>query len=740
MRTAFVQTKVRPIKKLFVLNENDIETFIIVMKSICDEVDLICNLILTDDELLWTEITQEFVKRHDPDIILNLSNLNNLDLAKHFEVVAVTPDTEQWKIGRFGTNLFGFSNMPSIAQRFGASIPNQVFAASSLENNSRSLFDTINFGLVENIADLHMEASIFEKVAIEPMPDASGVIEFLFNHERKFCHLTTAIGFGSGGGTSIYEKDYNEQKLYNKGKYLFVGGAHNLSSICYFWNTRATYDFSDLAWVPLEMTESLRQAIDAETTFVVTDAATAAELGKMFGSVNIISAEHYNFSGATDRWKCFENTQVVTITGDSVVIQHPAARSFSDVGMGGACVLEVRGLNECAYPVRESFWKLYRPERDDAQLFAERFYRISQRGLSHYHLQLFDHGDLEVEVQLPQFPEVVTHLFDAQGLSVHRTNKTAILEQLVNLAGGLSGASKLCQKKLFDLIRSITPTVRTKKALHDLLGSASTSSAIEEKIMEIVGRARDEGAIEFPETVMFADDLASKAGIQKEDRSVFYADLQELYDKRILLRGKSFSCSHCSSKVWFPLDTLRRKNYCPECGNETPLPVHQAGQLEKDSFKLNQLIVRAMDQGQMATLLVLNIFAQQKFRIFDFVSNLEVKKNAALKTDVDLFIRIGKKLGLAECKSVSGFSNDQIDSLIAIATCMKCDFVVLSSLLSQSSDEIKDTVKYIHEKNLTIPVLIFSEEVLFKAEPIKLYKYFESSMRGEFPKGAILVN
>lgn len=740
MRTAFVQTKVRPIKKLFILNANDLDSLKVVMKEISAEVDAIYNLILPDDGLLWTEITREFVKRHDPDIILNLSSLNNSNLSKHFEVAAVTPNTDQWKIGRFGTRLSGFSNVPSIAQRFGASIPNQVFAASNLENNSRSIFDTINFGLVENFAGLHLEASIFEKVAIEPIPDLSKVVEFLFDHERKFCHLTTGIGFGSGGGTSIYEKDYNEQKLFNKGKYLFVGRMHDLSSICYFWNTRATYGFSDLAWISLDMAGSLNKAIDAETTFVVTDAATAAELGKMFNSVNIISATHYHFSGAMDRWKCFEHTQVVTITGDSVVIQHPAARSFSDVSMGGACVLEVRGLSECTYPVRESFWKLYRPKRIDPQLFAERFYRISQRGLSHYYLQFFDHGDLEVEVQLPKLPEVVTHLFEAQGLSVHRTSKTAILEQLVNLAGGTQGASKLCQKKWFELISSLTPTVRTKKALHNLLGTASTSTVIEEQIMEIVGRARDEGAIEFPETVMSADDLASKAGVQKEDRSVFYADLQELYDKRILLRGKSFSCTHCSSKVWFPLDTLRRKNYCPECGNETHLPVHQAGQVEKDGFKLNQLIVRAMDQGQMATLLVLNIFSQQNFRIFDFVSNLEVKKNAILKTDVDLFLRFGNKLGIAECKSASGFSDDQVDSLIDIASCMKCDFVVLSSLLSQSSTEIQDAVEYIQAKNLAIPILIFSKEVLFKEKPIKLLSFFESTIRGEFPKGAILVN
>jgi len=651
MRTEFVQTKVRPIKKLFILEENDLESFKIVMKSICSEVDHICNLILTNNELLWTESTQEFVKRHDPDIILNLSNLANSKLAKHFETFSATPNTEQWKIGRFGTHLMGFSNMPSIAQRFGASIPNRVFAANRLEDTASSLFGTINFGLVENVADLHLEASIFERVTIEPIPDTNEVIERLFNHEQKFCHLTTAIGFGSGGGTSIYERDYNEQKLFSKGKYYFVGSAHDLNSICYFWNTRATHVFSDLVWAPLELIGSFEQTIDDETTFVVIDKTTATELGVRFKSAEILFAERYYFSGAMDRWTCFEHTQVVTITGDSVVIHHPAARSFSDIGSGSACVIEVRGLSECAYPVRESFWELYRPKRVDPQLFAERFYRISQRGLSHYYLQLFDHGDLEVEVQLPKFNEIVTHLFDAQELSVHRTSKTSILEQLINLAGGLPGADKLCQKILFELIRSLTPTVRTKKALHDILGAASTATEVEERIMEVVGRARDEGAIEFPETVMSAYDLASKAGIPKEGRPAFYADLQELYDKRILLRGKSFSCSHCSSKIWLPLDALRRKNYCPECGNETHLPVHQAGQLEKDCYKLNQLIVRAMDQGQMATLLALNIFAKQQFRIFDFVSNLEVKKDAVLKTDVDLFIRFGKKLGIAECKS-----------------------------------------------------------------------------------------
>ncbi len=739
MRTEFVQTKIRPIRKLFVLDANDFEAFQLVMKSISDEVDQIYNLILMDDGLLWSEVTLDFVRRHDPDIIINLSTLENSVLKQHFEVVSVTPSTDRWKIGRFGTTLWGFSNLPDIAQRLGASVPQHVFTANSLKNAPRSIFDVINFGLVEDTAELHLDRSIFKSVTIEPVPEGTSIIELLFDNTRKFCHLTTSIGFGSGGGTSIYERDYNEQRYFLEGRYIFVGSYLDLNFLCYFWNTRATHSFAELIWIPLEILEIAETVIDDQATLVVPDAIIAEELKKRFKTVKLIVADRYYFSGSMDRWKCFNHTQIVTITGDSVVIQHPVTQSFSDIGMSGACVLEVRGLNECAYPVRASFWELYRPFSHHPELFAERFYRISEKGLSQYCLHIsFDHVDLAIEVKLPKFTEVVTHLFDAQGLSVHRTSKTAILEQLVNLVGGLQGAKKLCQQQLFDLIVSLTPTIRTEKALRGILGS-NTNSIATEQILEIIGQARDSGAVEFPETVLTVDDLAGKANVKKGSKNTFFDDMQYLYEQRILLRGKSFSCSHCSSKVWFPLESLRRTNYCPECGNETRLPVYQAGQSEKDYYRLNQLLVRAVDQGQLATLLVLNIFSQQSFRILDFVSNLEVKRNSLLTTDIDLFIRIGKKLGIAECKSNSGFSEIQIDSLIEIATCLKCDFVVFSSLLSRTSTELNEAKQYIDNKNLAIPVLIFSKEVLFSIEPIKLYKYFESSMRGEFPRGPIFV-
>ena len=740
MKTEFITTKVRPFRKLFVVDANDFSAFSVVIKSICDEVDQIFNLIFVNDDLLWSKVTLEFVRRHDPDIILNLSKQENSILEKHFEVVSVSPNTDQWKISRFSTKLWGMSNLPNIFQRIGATVPSQVFAADRLQNDPRSIFDNINFGFVEDIAALLLDASIFKSTVIEPIKKDAEIFEYIFDHNHKFCHLTTAIGFGSGGGFSIYEKDYNEKNYFRDGKYIFVGRYLDLSSLCYFWNTRATYGFADLAWVPLEILDIAESIIGDDITFVVTDEIVATDIAKRFDGHKLINADQYFFSGSLDRWKCFEIEQTVIISGESVVIQHPAERHFSDMGMCGACVLEVRGFKEHAYPVRAIFWNLYRPDRAESlmnEMLKERFYRLSERGLSHYCLQVpFDEKDTAIEVKLPKFPDVVSHLFNGQGLSVHRTNKTAILEQLINLVGGLHGAKDLCQQQWFELIVSLTPTKRTEKALRKILGSDPGSTALE-NILEIVGQARNSGAIDFPEKFSTAKGLADKANVSNANRNSFFKNLQYFYEKRVFLRGKNFSCSHCSSNVWLSLDSLQRVNLCPECGNETSIPV--LDREGEDYYKLNQLLVRAVDQGQMATLLVLNIFFQQNFRIFDFLSNLEVKKDNNLLTDIDLFLRIGKKLGVAECKSGSGFDSKQIDSLIEISACLKGDFVVLSSLLSSTSEELIETARYINSNNLEIPILIFSKEALFSLEPIKIYKYFQSSRNGDFPKGAIFV-
>jgi hypothetical protein len=76
--------------------------------------------------------------------------------------------------------------------------------------------------------------------------------------------------------------------------------------------------------------------------------------------------------------------------------------------------------------------------------------------------------------------------------------------------------------------------------------------------------------------------------------------------------------------------------------------VHTKGAVDKDKYRLNQPLVRAVDQGQLSTLLLLNLLKKQEMRIIEHITNVEMFREANGFSDADILCRIGKKLGMAE--------------------------------------------------------------------------------------------
>jgi hypothetical protein len=735
-----VTTKIRPIKKLFIIGKNDFESLFKIISEISNDIDAAFNLILPDDELLWSDTTQEFVARHDPDIIFNFSEIDNERLKSHFDVVSVTPNDYQWKIAKFGTQLMSFTQLPKLAERFGVTLPAQVYAANRLDTGPRCLFNAINFGFVRDPADLHWENSIFSSVSVEPVPDEKSIEELIFDRDSNFLTLSSFLGTTTGQGSSIYEKDFNREKYFHRGRYIFVSPVDNISGIAYFWNMRATHGWSEISWVPLELVKSLKDAaIDFEAVVFVDDFSQKS-IVEIFPSNKLLRLNRYYFSGANDRWKNFEHTQVIALTDRQFTVHHPQTLSFSDIGIGGGFVIEVRGLTELAYSARASSWKLFEDKSQFADLFSHKFRRISRFGLACYHLDLsFNHSDLFISLDLPGFQDIINNHLNALYLEASKTNKSSLLEQLLSLMGGVEGIHLISSRTIFSLLMSMTPTVRTEKAIQKIIGGDPNGDATE-RIMELVSQARDSGALVFPETSHTAEELSNKASIKKNDKPDFFIRLQKLYDRKIFLRGKNFPCMHCGSRIWIPLESIQRVNYCPECGNETSIPVHNEGIATNDYFRLNQLIVRAADQGQLATALTVNFFAQQKYRVFDFISNLEIKKLEKTETDIDLILRMGTRMGIAECKTYGGFEERQVQSLLEMTSLLKYNFAVFSSLLPRKSSELTATENFIRKMNVKIPVFILSAEAIFSPENFRIGKYFEArTIRDDFFSGPIIL-
>ena len=77
--------------------------------------------------------------------------------------------------------------------------------------------------------------------------------------------------------------------------------------------------------------------------------------------------------------------------------------------------------------------------------------------------------------------------------------------------------------------------------------------------------------------------------------------------------------------------------------------------------------------------------------------------------------------------------------MLDLSSKLKCDFAVLSCLLTKDNEEVKDAINYIRNKTLDFPMFIFTQEELFATSHTKFNKYFELTRRGEFITGPVLV-
>lgn len=748
MRTDLIQTKVRPIKKIFIIENNDYESFAKIFTEIQNEIDIIQNLLFINDDELWSQPNKDFVKRSDPDIILNLSYLDDETLSTHFGISSFRPTEPQFEIGRFGTNLSGFVKHPNFFNKLGIDKDKvfHVLSANKLENTAESLLACINYGLFSDDIKKSLGLSIFKNIQANYLTEKEDIINSIFEHDKKHIQLTTNIGgfAGSGYGSSIWEIDYNPQNIFNfrNKKYFFISEKNDFKTIAFFWNTRSYYPYANTAWIPIDFLNDIVALVDNETVFVCFDDNIEGKVKNQFSSNEIIQPSNLYFSGRNERWTYFEHTQTIAINSDEIIIQHPTEKSFCDMGLGGAFVLEMRGLNEFVYPKRKNIGNLFFPKNYPHELFRERFQRISELGLSKYILQ-FDplkESDIIQSIVLPNFSQVIQHFFEDIGYSTKKTPKSSILEQTVNLLGGIKELNAISNQNVFDLLIALTPKQRTENAINKILKDLKETTITPNNILDIIAEFKEKGAVNFPSSILTIEEIIIKTDLKGNDKTEFFPVLQKLYNQKIFLRGKYFECPYCNSKLWIQIDEINRVNYCAECSNMIHLPLFLNDKQVSDYFRLNQLIVRSVDQGQLSTILLLNIFVQQKYRMFDFQSNLEVFKNNKLITDIDLLLKIGRRIGIAECKSTGGFSEKQINELIEIATIMQCDFIAFSSLIDCNSQELEDIVNILLAKNLEFPAFIFTREALFNPHSIAIQHCFEKHDSMSFKVGPIVIS
>ncbi|WP_111779080.1 hypothetical protein [Pectobacterium parvum] len=745
MFDSFVTTKIRPVRKVFIIDENDIKTFSDIFNHLMIEIDGVINLIFPTNNKLFSQNTKEFVNRYDPDVILNYSILNDLDLSEHFNTITYNSKSSNYNLNKFGSPIFTFTGTPYLASKDPTLIPKKVFSHSKLEPTPESLFLALNYGVLnkKNLVQLKRMPSIFQEVIVSCVDELPDIYKVLFDNDIKYHNLTNSIGSAYSSSSSIFDINYNPKNFFHeKGKkYAFISRKENLDFILYFWNIRCIYNSSQLAWIPIDVSEKNRKTITKDVTIVISNEEDRKHISNIYPDNEHIVADKYYFHGGTERWINFEHDQYITTNSQEKLLTHPNEKTFSDIGFGGGYVFEIRGPSEFLYTKKYFLGHHFSDKLIDQSAFPEYFTRLSKLGLSVYfsHFTPYQTSGVTQSFKLPLFKELLKHHFAHFDLIIEETPKTYILEQLINIIGGIDNAYLLCNEKTFNLLISLTPHTRTKQLIKKALPELEKISS-DDDLIAYLGTLKERGEISFTPTVVTMETIISKLQLNKNEFEKFSPNLQTLCDKKIFLRGKNFKCNHCSAILWFSLESFQRDNYCVECGNSVKIPVFIEGKIQSDHYKLNQLVSRAIDQGQLSTALLINHIHKQKYSHFNYESNYEIFKNGELISDIDLFIKIGKKLGLCECKSNSSFTKRQIDELINTAQVIGSDFIILSCLLTYSDEKIIEIKEYITKKNLSIPVFIITKDELFNDHPQRLYSYFEVNYRtGKFYEGPILL-
>jgi len=94
-----IVSKVRPIKKLSII-EDDISIFLKIIQDYSKEIGGFYNLVLLNDECLFSQNTIDFVNNHDPDLIINYSNCENEKLVKNFKTKVLDGKSKNFRYNR----------------------------------------------------------------------------------------------------------------------------------------------------------------------------------------------------------------------------------------------------------------------------------------------------------------------------------------------------------------------------------------------------------------------------------------------------------------------------------------------------------------------------------------------------------------------------------------------------------------------------------------------------------------
>jgi len=741
-RIETILTRVRPIKKLCII-DYDYDLFCEINNAFTEEIGGFFNLILLNNDKLFSQNTLDFVKYHDPDIIINFSGIADSLLLEKFNTRVINRKSQKdFNLKHFTIPISVLDNVPDFIRSTFFETFNRLVVWDGKFKEPKYSVNFVNLGAISEQDLMGIEQNnVFQGVSIDfAHPRLSNQDVFRIMEESSNLLFVYNLLYRQSISSSVYSVNNNRNEYFSKDTTIIFGKSDDLDSIIYFWNTRATYPYSKIFWIPIEAFDEYPYGIqDCSNYCIFSDEDELRDrLKQICNNFIEIVPDRYYFHSSYNGWNAFEHLQNVSFNGNLVRIIHPQNKLFSNSGFNVNIALEISGIDEAILPQSPILGRLF---KQDDSFDKHHFVKIGSRGMAILlsDFNPYEESPLFEELTIPAEIQIFDGILGERGLTYKESKQSQIISQVISLLGGYDNIEILKDQTIFDLIVKIAPK-RIERIVKDL--SRELSCSIEEERLEKFINAIIGGITTVKsDTYIEADRFYNLAGGSSKagKKEIFLSKIEDLYALNFLLRGKVIICKRCGTTLWYPISELKDDLKCYCCNNDLKVPIFDKNKALNDSFKLNELICNAVDQGVLPVLVTTYLLYKQKFRAIRFIFDIEIFENSKLIGEIDIFLTLGTRLGIAEVKADRGFEQDQVERILSVRDKIRADFVVFSTLKKSDSEEVQTLVTYLKSKEVDYPIFILTKEILFNDKVLDLSNYFNVDLRTEsFPKGVII--
>lgn len=741
-RIETILSKARPIKKLCIIDD-DFDLFCEINNTFTEEIGGFFNLILLNNDKLFSKNTIDFIKYHDPDIVINYSKCENDLLLAKFNVRIIDPKSQgNFNLNHFTIPIFVLDNIPDLVRSVFYETFNKIVVWDNQFKEPENSVNFVNLGSLSKEAEKEIQSNnIFRGVKIDNVqPRLANQDIFRIREENSNLLYVSTLLSRPTSISSIYSVNHNRNNYFSDEGTIIFGRSDDLESITYFWNTRATYPYSKLIWIPVELVDDYLYGIKKFNNFCIFSGGEELKdnLRNICEKFKEIASDKYYFSSSFSCWDSFEHLQNVAFNDDYARIIHPQSKLFSKSGFNVNIALEIRGFEETILPQSPILGRLF---KQDDQFNKHHFVKIGSNGLAILLSDFapYQESPLYEELKIPTDVQIFKEILTERGLTSKESKQSQIISQVINLLDGYQNIEILKDEAVFDLIVKIAPKRidRIVKELSKELNASVEEEKLEDLICDIIG---DISTIKS-DTYIEADDFYSLAGGSQKvnDKKNFFSKIEKLYFLNLLLRGKKVICQKCGTTLWYPISGLQDDLQCYCCNNDLKIPIYNTNKAQNDSFKLNELICTAVDQGVLPVLLTTYLLHKQNYRAIRFIFDIEIYETGTLIGEIDILLTLGTKIGIVEVKADRGFETGQLDRILEMRKKIRADFIIFSTLKETDSVEIETLISYLNTKEINYPVFILTKDALFNEKVVDLSNYFHvDRTTNSFPNGVII--